>query len=91
MNRHSNSVSAISEDGAMDAFNRGVYRDDFKEALGRQKPKSMAELMKLATEWAYGEDALEAKHPPSPQDHRDRRNSGDRRDRDDMRRRRDHD
>ena len=92
-----NSVSAISEDRAMDAFTNGVYRKDFREALGRQTPKNMAELMKLATEWADGEDAVQSKTTHSRKRHHDRRDSRDhrdvrdRRDRDDKQRRRDYD
>ena len=41
---------------AMDAFIMGLARRDFKEALGRQKPTSVANLLKIATEWADGED-----------------------------------
>ena len=81
----------------MDAFTNGVYKKDFREALGRQKPKNMAELMKLATEWADGEDVVQSKTPHSPQrhhdrrDNRDHRDSRDRCDRYDKRRRRDYD
>ena len=74
-----------------------MLQKDFREALGRQKPKNMAELMKLATEWADGEDVVQSKTPHSPQRHHDRRDSRDhrdsrdRRDRDDKQRRRDYD
>ena len=50
-----NSVGAISEDRAMDAFIIGLARRDFKEALGREKPISMANLCLLYTSDAADE------------------------------------
>ena len=43
-----NSVGNVSEDRAIDAFKNGLLREDFKETLGREDPRSMAALMVLA-------------------------------------------
>ena len=45
-----NSVGVISEDRAIDAFTLGVSTRDLQEALGHEKPKSIAQLMKIANE-----------------------------------------
>ena len=47
-----NSVKTTSEDMVIDAFVQGVSRRDFQEFLGREKPKTVAALLKIATEWA---------------------------------------
>jgi len=74
---------------AMDAFIMGLARRDFKEALGRQKPTSVANLLKIATEWADGEDMARTTRGSSPRDNHDS-GSRSRRDsyRDDRRRKR---
>ena len=66
-----NSVGVISEDMATDAFIMGLARRYFKEALGREKPTSMANHIKIATEWADGEDSVRATRTSSPRDDRD--------------------
>jgi hypothetical protein len=45
---------------AIDVFRDGLIRRDFKEELGRCKPKTVDHLMSLANEWANGEDSIEA-------------------------------
>jgi hypothetical protein len=45
---------------AIDAFWDGLFRRDFKEELGRCKPKTIDHLMSLANEWADGEDSIAA-------------------------------
>jgi hypothetical protein len=45
---------------AIDAFWDGLIRRDFKEELGRCKPKTVDHLMSLANEWADGEDSIAA-------------------------------
>jgi hypothetical protein len=45
---------------AIDAFWDGLIRRDFKEELGRCKPKTVDHLMSLANEWADGEDSISA-------------------------------
>jgi len=57
-----NSAGTVSEDRAIDTFTQGLARRDFQEALGREKPKSIAQLMKVANEWADGEDSVRDKH-----------------------------
>jgi hypothetical protein len=53
-------VENISPERAIDAFRDGLIRRDFKEELGRCKPKTVDHLMSLANEWADGEDSIEA-------------------------------
>jgi hypothetical protein len=50
----------ISPERAIDAFWDGLLRRDFKEELGRCKPKTVDHLMSLANEWADGEDSIAA-------------------------------
>jgi hypothetical protein len=45
---------------AIDAFRDGLIPRDFKEELGRCKPKAVDHLMSLANEWADGEDSIAA-------------------------------
>jgi hypothetical protein len=53
-------VENISPERAIDAFRDGLIRWDFKEELGRYKPKTVDHLMSLANEWADGEDSISA-------------------------------
>jgi hypothetical protein len=55
----------ISPERAIDAFRDGLIRRDFKEELGRCKPKTVDHLMSLANECADGEDSIVA-----PRSHR---------------------
>ena len=73
---------------AIDAFIMGLSRRDFKEALSRKKPNSMANLLKVATEWADGEDMARSVRGSPPRSNYDS-GSRSRRDsyRDDWRRR----
>jgi hypothetical protein len=50
----------ISPERATDAFRDGLFRRDFKEELGRCKPRTIDHLMSLANEWANGEDSSAA-------------------------------
>jgi hypothetical protein len=43
---------------AIDAFRDGLIRRDFREELGRCKPKTINHLMSLANEWTDGEDSI---------------------------------
>ena len=43
-----NSIGVVSEDRAIDAFQRGVWRQDLREAFGRIQPNTIVELMKIA-------------------------------------------
>ena len=53
-----NATEKISEDNAIYAFTRGVYRVELRETFGRVKPKTIAHLMQIANEWADGEDYI---------------------------------
>jgi pyruvate/2-oxoglutarate dehydrogenase complex dihydrolipoamide acyltransferase (E2) component len=53
-----NTMENISPERAIDAFQDGLFRRDFKEELGRCKPKTVDHLMSLANEWADGEDSI---------------------------------
>jgi hypothetical protein len=55
-----NTVENISPERAIDAFRDGLIRRDFKEELGRYKPKTVDHLMSLANKWADGEDSIAA-------------------------------
>src|SRR3954471_14968937 len=57
-----NSAAHISEERAIDAFKDGVKRQDFKEELGRVKPKTLDHLMDIASRWADGEDSVHRAH-----------------------------
>jgi hypothetical protein len=60
-----NTAENISPERPIDAFWDGLIRRDFKEELGRCKPKTVDHLMSLANEWADGEDSIMA-----PRSHR---------------------
>jgi hypothetical protein len=52
------STENVSSERAIDAFREGLYRRDFREALGRAKLTSVDQLMNMANEWADGEDSI---------------------------------
>jgi hypothetical protein len=53
-----NTAENIAPERAIYAFRDGLIRRDFKEELGRCKPKTVDHLMSLANEWADGEDSI---------------------------------
>jgi hypothetical protein len=53
-----NTSKNISPERAIDAFQDGLIRQDFREELGRCKPKTIDHLMSLANKWADGEDSI---------------------------------
>jgi hypothetical protein len=55
-----NTTKNISPERAIDAFRDSLFRCDFKEELGRCKPRTIDHLMSLANEWADGEDSISA-------------------------------
>jgi hypothetical protein len=55
-----NTTENISPERAIDAFRDGLFRCDFKEELGRCKPRTIDHLMSLANEWGDGEDSISA-------------------------------
>jgi hypothetical protein len=60
-----NTTENISPERAIDAFRDSLFRRDFKEELGRCKPRTIDHLISLANEWADGEDSISA-----PRSHR---------------------
>ena len=63
-----NAAEDISEERAIDAFIGGLRRQEFKEELGRVKPKTIGHLMDIANRWADGEDSLHRNRARSPDD-----------------------
>src|SRR3954468_21231550 len=63
-----NSAEHISEERAIDAFKDGVKRQDFKEELGRIKPKTLDHLMDIANRWEDGEDSVHRAHSEEEDD-----------------------
>jgi hypothetical protein len=53
-----NTAENISPKRAIDAFRDNLIRRDFRETLGRAKPKKIDHLMSLANEWADGEYSI---------------------------------
>jgi hypothetical protein len=53
-----NTSENMSPKRAIDAFQDGLIRRDFREKLGQSKPKTINHLMSLANEWADGEDSI---------------------------------
>jgi hypothetical protein len=57
-----NSAEDVSDDRAVDAFWVGLRRADLVEELGRIRPKTISELIEIASRLADGEDAYNNKH-----------------------------
>ena len=53
-----NSIGVVSEERAIKAFQRGVWRQDLREPYGRIQPNSIIETMKVANQWVDGEDSV---------------------------------
>src|SRR3954470_19309118 len=68
-----NSAAHISEERTIDAFKEGIKRPDFKEELGRVKPKTLDHLMYIANRWADGEDSVHRAHSEEEDDYGQRR------------------
>ena len=66
-------MAHISEERAIDTFKDGVKRQDFKEELGRVKPKTLDHLMDIANRWADGEDSLHREYSDEEDDYGCRR------------------
>jgi hypothetical protein len=62
-----NSVEDVSDERAVDAFMVGLRRLDLVEELGRTRPKTVSELMEIASRFADGEDAYNNKRAHSPE------------------------
>jgi hypothetical protein len=79
-----NTSENISPKGAIDAFRDGLIRRDFREKLGRSKPKTIDHLMSLTNEWADMEDSIQdprnhRRLPDNGGDAKDHHQSGSRR------------
>jgi hypothetical protein len=57
----------ISDERAVDAFSAGLRHSDLVEELGRTRPKTVSELMEIASRFADGEDAYNNKRARSPE------------------------
>jgi hypothetical protein len=61
-----NFAEDISDERAADAFLASLHRSDLVEELGRARPKTMSELMEIASILVDGEDAYNNKRARSP-------------------------
>jgi hypothetical protein len=62
-----NSTEDISDERAADAFSASLCRSDLVEELGRTRPKTMSELMEIASRFIDREDAYNNKRVRSPE------------------------
>jgi hypothetical protein len=62
-----NSAEDVSDKRAVDAFSAGLRRSDLMEELGRTRPKTVSELIEIASRFADGEDAYNNKRAHSPE------------------------
>jgi hypothetical protein len=67
-----NSAENISDERAIYAFALVLRRSDLVEEMGRLKPRTVSELMEIASKFADGEDVYHNKRARSPE--RDRSN-----------------
>jgi hypothetical protein len=56
-----NSAKDVSDERAVDDFSASLRRSDLVEELGRIKPRTVSELMKVANRFTDGEDAYNNK------------------------------
>jgi hypothetical protein len=54
-----NSAEDITEQNATEAFRLGLRHKNLREHLGREKPKTVGELMNIANKWADGEESMQ--------------------------------
>jgi hypothetical protein len=62
-----NSAKDVSDKRTVDAFLAGLRRSDLVEELGRTRPKTVSELIEIASRFADGEDAYNNKRARSPE------------------------
>jgi hypothetical protein len=62
-----NSTEDVSDERAVDAFLAGLSRSDLVEELGRSRPKTVSELIEIASRFTDGEDAYNNKRACSPE------------------------
>jgi hypothetical protein len=61
------STEDVSDERAVDAFSASLRRLDLVEELGRTRPKTVSELIEIASRFADGEDAYNNKRARSPE------------------------
>jgi hypothetical protein len=54
-------VENVSDERAIDAFALGLCRSNLVEEMGRIKPRSVSELMEIASRFTDGEDVYHNK------------------------------
>jgi hypothetical protein len=74
-----NTVEHVSDERAIDAFIGGIRRRDLVEELGRENPRTVADLIEIANKWADGEDVVYNKRARSPEEDRNRNSNQNRR------------
>jgi hypothetical protein len=62
-----NSTEDVSDERAVNAFSTGLRRSDLVEEIGRTRPKTVSELIEIASRFADGEDAYNNKRARSPE------------------------
>jgi hypothetical protein len=60
-------VEDVSDERAVDAFSVGLRHSDLVEELGRTRPRTVLELMKVANRFVDGEEAYNNKRAHSPE------------------------
>jgi hypothetical protein len=73
LERNKNSTENVSDERAIDAFVLGLRRSDLIEELRRIKPRTVSELMEIASRFVDGEDAYHNKRARSPEHDRSNR------------------
>jgi hypothetical protein len=62
-----NSAEDVFDERAIDAFSSGLRRSDLVEEIGRTRPRTVSELMEVASRFANGEDTYNNKRGRSPE------------------------
>jgi hypothetical protein len=62
-----NFAEDVSDERAVDDFSAGLRRSDLVEELGRTRPKTVSELMEIASRFTDGQDAYNNKRVRSPE------------------------
>jgi hypothetical protein len=62
-----NLAEDVFDERAIDAFSSGLHRSDLVEEIGRTRPRTVSELMEVASRFADGEDAYNNKRGCSPE------------------------
>jgi hypothetical protein len=62
-----NSAEDVSDERAVDAFSAGLRRSDLVKELGRARPKTVSELIDIASRFTDGEDTYNNNRARSPE------------------------